>query len=177
MNSWIFEGLLFAKMDKILLIGKSTCFSIKILSWLVIFSADPRFSCHNITQWAFPSWSVPLPVIFDPGNPLNLTSGKIPGTSPVRPWVFSSGKHRLRSGGLIFEVGSHFWAREPPLKIVFQPQRVPNTVFGCFLSLGVSVWADSFWNESEISCPKFRHPRKGIGKKIIRAGIKFPSWN
>ena len=27
--------------------------------------------------------------------------------------------------------------------------------------------ADSFCNESEISCPKFRHPTKGIGKKLL----------
>ena len=32
----------------------------------------------------------------------------------------------------------------------------------CFLGLGGSVWADSFCNESEISCIKFRHPTRGI---------------
>jgi hypothetical protein len=42
-----------------------------------------------------------------------------------------------------------------------------ETVFECFLSPGGSVWADSFWIESEISCPKCRHPTKGFVKKTF----------
>jgi hypothetical protein len=37
--------------------------------------------------------------------------------------------------------------------------------FWGFLSPGGSVWADSFWNASEISCIKFRHPTNGISTK------------
>ena len=42
-----------------------------------------------------------------------------------------------------------------------------ETVCGCFLSPGGSVWTDSFWVESEISCPKFIHPIKRIGRKLL----------
>ena len=42
------------------------------------------------------------------------------------------------------------------------PKGGTHSVFGTFLSLGRSVWADSFCNESDISCLKFRHPTKGI---------------
>ena len=50
----------------------------------------------------------------------------------------------------------------PPPESIVPPQGGTETVFGSFLSLGGSVWADSFCNESEISCIKFRHPTKGI---------------
>ena len=50
----------------------------------------------------------------------------------------------------------------PPPESIVPPQGGTETVFGSFLSLGGSVWADSFCNESEISCIKFRHTTKGI---------------
>ena len=50
----------------------------------------------------------------------------------------------------------------PPPESIVPPQGGTETVFGSFLSLGGSVWADSFCNESEISCIKFIHHTKGI---------------
>ena len=50
----------------------------------------------------------------------------------------------------------------PPPESIVPQQGGTETVFGSFLSLGGSVWADSFCNESEISCIKFRHHTKAI---------------
>ena len=54
------------------------------------------------------------------------------------------------------------------------PKGGTHSVFWSFLSLGRSVWADSFCNEPEITCTKFRHPTKGIPVQKMLGGTFCP---
>ena len=94
----------------------------------------------------------------DPGNPVFFRSKAISGKGLFFP----------AQVGQILTIPSTNKLFRPPTKgipaerMFDPPQGGTDTVFWSFLSCGSSDQADSFCNESEISCHRFRHPTKGI---------------